>query len=110
MRLLLVLAVVFIGLTIFAHSAAVGAVLTAVAYVFLWIASIFFTPFRRCRTCSGTGRQNGRLFTWANRQCPSCAGSGRHRRYLVTGLYGPNLTRGESRAFAARFRPNRPRP
>jgi hypothetical protein len=108
-RLLIVLAAVLLIGTAATHSAVVGVVLAALACGGFWLASIYFTPFRRCRTCSGTGRQSGALFTWANRQCPACAGSGRHRRYFVTPIYGDNQTRGEARAYAARLRSNRPR-
>lgn len=101
-------AVLFIGIAVL-HSVIIGAVLAAIAYVVLWRVSIHLTPFRRCPTCSGTGRQSGALFSWAHRQCPACAGAGRHRRRNVTAIYGNNRTRGEARAYAARFRSNRPR-
>jgi hypothetical protein len=108
-RLVVVLAaVLFIG-TAVTHAAAAGAVLAAVVGFVLWLVSINLTPFRRCRTCRGTGRQSGALFTWANRQCPACGGSGRHRRYNVTTIYGTNQTRGERRAAEASRRRNRPR-
>jgi hypothetical protein len=108
--LVLILAVVFLVGTASTHEAILGVVFTAIAFVVLWAVSIHLTPFRRCRTCKGTGRQTGAVFTWAHRVCPTCAGSGRHRRYHVTAIYGSNLTRGERRAYAARFRRIRPRP
>jgi hypothetical protein len=87
-----------------------GAILASAVGFFLWLGSVWLTPFRRCRACKGTGRQTGIMSTWAHRQCPSCAGSGRHRRYNVTTFFGNRLTRGEARALRARFRGNRPRP
>lgn len=109
MRLaLLLLAVFFLGAVI-TKIPILAVVITAFIGGGLWLASINRTPFRRCRTCNGTGRQSGALFTWTHRQCPGCAGSGRHRRYFVTSIYGNNRTRGEQRAFLARFRANRPR-
>jgi hypothetical protein len=104
--LLLVVFVLGIGIT---KIPILAAVITAFVGAGLWRASIHRTPFRRCRTCGGAGRQSGALFTWAHRQCPSCAGSGRHRRYFVTGIYGSNQTRAEQRALLAQSRANRPR-
>lgn len=109
MRLALVLAAVFFIGAAVTHTAVVGLVLAAVAFGGLWLVSINLTPFRRCRTCRGTGRQSGYLFTSAQRACPACGGSGRHRRYNVTTIYGSNQTRGERRARSAAQRRNRPR-
>ena len=105
-----ILAAVFFGSSARTHDAGTGAVITAVVGFVMWLVSIWLTPFRRCRTCRGTGRFPGALSTWAHRQCPSCAGTGRHRRYNVTTFFGNNLTRGEARASRARARRNRPRP
>jgi len=105
-----VLAAVFFGSTVRTHDAGTGAVITAAVGFVLWLVSVWLTPFRRCRTCRGTGRQTGLMSTWGHRQCPSCGGAGRHRRYNVTTFFGNNLTRGEARAFRARSRRARPRP
>jgi hypothetical protein len=102
-------AVFFIGYSVM-HDAVVGWILTAVVGLVLWLLSIWLTPFRRCGTCKGTGRQAGLMSTWAHRQCPACAGTGRHRRYNVTTVFGNRMTRGEARAFSARSRRIRPRP
>ncbi len=106
----IVLAVVLFAGVTRTRSAADGWILTGVVGFFLWLVSVWLTPFRRCRTCRGTGRQTGFMSTWAHRQCPNCGGSGRHRRYNVTTFFGNNLTRGEARAFRAQSRRNRPRP
>ena len=107
--MIFVLFAVFVLGTKATHAWLVGAVLAAAAYAVMWLVSINLTPFRRCPTCSGTGRQSGMMFTWAHRQCPGCGGTGRHRRRNVTAIYGNNLTRGETRAATARRRRNRPR-
>jgi hypothetical protein len=105
-----VLGAVFVGFAMRMHDVGTGAIITAVVGFILWLGSVWLTPFRRCRTCSGTGRQTGLMSTWANRQCPSCGGAGRHRRRNVTMFWGNNLTRGEARAVRARSRRIRPRP
>ena len=92
-----------------AHDAGTGAVITVAIGFLVWMISVWLTPFRRCRTCNGTGRLNGMLSTWATRQCPRCGGIGRHRRYFVTTVFGDKMTRGEARAKKARARRNRPR-
>ena len=91
------------------HQAGAAAVITVAIGFLVWMISVWLTPFRRCRTCNGTGRSNGLLSTWATRQCPRCGGSGRHRRYFVTTVFGDKMTRGEARAKKARARRNRPR-
>jgi len=106
----IILAVVFLVGTMRTHSADTGAIITGIVGFSMWLASAWLTPFRRCNTCEGTGRQTGLMSTWAHRQCPSCGGSGRHRRYNVTTFFGNNLTRGEARAEKARSRRIRPRP
>ena len=99
-----VLAAVFFGSAIRMHDAGAGVIITAVVGFVLWLVSIWLTPFRRCRTCGGTGRLFGAMSTWAHKQCPSCGGTGRHRRYNVTTFFGNKLTRGEARASKARSR------
>lgn len=105
-----ILAAVFFGSVAHTHDAGTGAVITAVVGFVMWLVSIWLTPFRRCRTCRGTGRLFGAMSTWAHRQCPTCGGTGRHRRYNVTTFFGNKLTRGEARASRARARRARPRP
>jgi hypothetical protein len=105
-----VLGAVFLGSVMRTHDAGTGAIITAVVGFILWLGSVWLTPFRRCRTCGGSGRQTGFMSTWAHRQCPACAGAGRHRRRNVTLFFGDNLTRGEARAVKARSRRIRPRP
>jgi len=109
-RWLVVLVAVLLAGTALTHDATTAVVLTGLVGFVLWLVSIWLTPFRRCRTCKGTGRQTGLMSTWAHRQCPNCGGSGRHRRYNVTTVFRNNLTRGEARAASARTRRNRPRP
>ena len=105
-----ILAAVFFGSAAHTHDAGTGAVITAVVGFVMWLVSIWLTPFRRCRTCRGSGRLFGTMSTWAHRQCPTCGGTGRHRRYNVTTFFGNDLTRGEARASRARSRRSRPRP
>ena len=109
MRLVLALVVVFAICVLIAKNIVVALFLTGGVALVMWLVSIWMMPFRRCRTCKGTGRQSGMLFTWAHRQCPSCGGVGRHRRYNVTTIYGDRRTRGEARAATARQRRIRPR-
>jgi hypothetical protein len=109
MRWVIVLTAIFALGTASTHDPGSGAVITVAAGFVMWLASVWLTPFRRCRTCKGTGRFSGALSTWAFRQCPSCGGTGRHRRYFVTTVFGEKLTRGEARAIKARTRRNRPR-
>jgi hypothetical protein len=105
----IIIAAVFFASDARTHEAGTAAVITVAVAFLMWMVSVWLTPFRRCRTCKGTGRFHGVLSTWAQRQCPSCGGIGRHRRYLVTTVFGDKLTRGEARARKARARRSRPR-
>jgi len=102
-----IIAAVFFVSAARTHDAGTAAVITVAVAFLMWLASVWLTPFRRCRICKGTGRFRGVLSTWAQRLCPSCGGTGRHRRYFVTTVFGEKLTRGEARARKARARRNR---
>ena len=101
--------IIFAAATGATHDVHIAEVITVAASFLIWLVSVWLTPFRKCRTCGGTGRLAGSLSTWANRPCPSCGGMGRHRRYFVTTVFGEKQTLGERRATRARARRNRPR-
>ena len=66
-------------------------------------------PHRQCRTCGGTGRLFGQVFTYSHAQCPSCGGQTRHRRWGTQLFYGSTPTRAERRRNTALGRRARPR-
>lgn len=104
--------VVLVGvaaLIITAGNLLLAAVLFAVALAVAYWLSLDRRPFRTCRTCRGTGRHPGSMFTYAHRQCPSCGGSSRHRRWGAVHLYGNAPTRAERAAAQAAYRRARPR-
>jgi len=77
------------------------AVIIAVCYA----VSLARHPNRRCRTCGGSGRQKGAMFTWGDRVCVSCGGQSRHRRWGVQLFYPQSRTSAErARAEAGRRR------
>ena len=46
-------------------------------------ASLHLHPSVRCRTCKGTGRHHGTVFTYASRACLACKGASRVARLGV---------------------------
>ncbi len=74
-----------------------------------FIGSLFRHPYRRCRSCKGTGRQPGSMFFWSDRACTSCGGSPRHRRWGVQALSSDKPVWAERAAAKARERKARPR-
>lgn len=42
--------------------------------------SLRIHPLTRCRTCNGSGRHFGSVYTYAQRRCRKCGGSGRKDR------------------------------
>ncbi len=78
------------------------AIFSGLAWLVIYVISLWIHPFISCRTCSGTGRQGGSLFGYAHRQCGSCGGQGRHRRLGTTFVYRGRVTRAEDRAATAR--------
>jgi hypothetical protein len=62
----------------------VGAVVIGLGY---WI-SLRIHPEARCRTCNGTGRHWGSMYTRSLRGCRSCGGRGRKERLGVKLLRG----------------------
>jgi len=85
--------------------AAIYAGLIAVAYA----VSLMRHPHRRCRSCGGTGRHRGAMFTWGDRPCTTCGGAPRHRRWGVQATRPDTQTWAERAAARARKRPSRPR-
>ena len=81
----------------------------------LWLVALAFVvslvrhPHRRCRTCGGTGRQRGSMFTWADRPCTKCGGGPRHRRWGVQAMSRDKPVWAERAATRARERSERPR-
>jgi hypothetical protein len=55
----------------------VAALILAVGY---WM-SVRLNPRIAHRSCRGTGRPAGRIYTWAHHKCAGCGGSGRVIRY-----------------------------
>ncbi len=45
-----------------------------------YLVSGFLHPFRRCRSCGGSGVHKGAIYRRATRNCASCGGKGRFRR------------------------------
>jgi hypothetical protein len=82
--------------------------LTGLVWVVLYMFSSSRRPFATCRTCNGSGRHSGMIFTYAHRQCPGCGGSGRHRREGLVLFRDGQPTRAEQQAKTAANRRNRP--
>ncbi|MGH3377639.1 MAG: hypothetical protein ACRDS0_03755 [Pseudonocardiaceae bacterium] len=49
-------------------------------FAILYRASITRHPYRNCRTCHGSGKHRGTIFTRSFRACDTCGGSGRRLR------------------------------
>jgi hypothetical protein len=49
-------------------------------YAIAYRASLTRHPYRNCRTCHGSGKHRGALFTRAFRACDACGGTGRRLR------------------------------
>src|SRR5882724_3197093 len=64
-----IIAAVFFVSAARTHDAGTAAVITVAVAFLMWLASVWLTPFRRCRICKGTGRFRGVLSTWAQRLC-----------------------------------------
>jgi hypothetical protein len=75
----------------------------AVCYAF----SLALHSNRRCRTCGGSGRQRGAMFTWGDRMCTTCGGQSRHRRWGVQVFYPQSRTFSERAGGRARQRRGR---
>ena len=43
--------------------------------------SLRLHPLTKCRTCKGTGRHFGGVYTYAQRRCRKCGGTGRKARF-----------------------------
>jgi hypothetical protein len=57
--------------------------LAIAAFVLLigYVISLYLHPRTACRTCKGTGRFYGAVYSWSFRMCPACGGNGRKIRF-----------------------------
>ena len=74
----------------------IAATVLAVAY----FVSVRLHPRIACRTCKGTGKFYGWIFTWVWRNCHKCLGSGRKVRYGAS-MWGTPTVRAEAEATKA---------
>jgi len=102
---ILVLPALYLGHGNLAVSAGLYTLLVVAAY----LVSLIRHPHRRCRSCGGTGRHKGAMFTWGDRPCTRCGGAPRHRRWGVQVSRGETQTWAERAAARARQRQARPR-
>jgi hypothetical protein len=65
------------------HSPILILVLAVVGWAVAYWISLRLHPFTKCKTCSGTGRHRGAIFTSASRACGTCGGSSRVLRQGV---------------------------
>jgi hypothetical protein len=75
----------------------------------LYLVSLGRHANRRCRSCGGTGRHRGAMFTWGDRLCTKCGGQSRHRRWGVQAFYPGSKTWSERSAAQAKKRRGAPR-
>jgi hypothetical protein len=73
----------------------VAAVLLAIGY---W-GSVRFNPRIAHRSCNGTGRSHGWIYTWTYHRCAGCGGSGRSIRYGAS-RWGQQHVRDEAARLA----------
>jgi hypothetical protein len=98
--LILIVPALLIGHGKLGPSLLVYAVIVAICYV----VSVARHSNRRCRTCRGSGRQRGAMFTWGDRLCTTCGGQGRHRRWGVQLIYPNRRSPAEQGTAQARKR------
>ena len=58
-----------------------GLAIASVVLACGYFASVRLHPRTACRTCKGTGRYYGWIYTWVFRFCHKCLGSGRKIRF-----------------------------
>ena len=75
----------------------------------LYVVSLERHSNRRCRSCGGTGRHRGAMFTWGDRLCTKCGGQSRHRRWGVQAFHPGDKAWAERSAAQAKKRRGAPR-
>jgi hypothetical protein len=87
----------------------VGILIYGISVAVLYLVSLGRHSNRRCRSCGGTGRHRGAMFTWGDRLCTRCGGQSRHRRWGVQAFYPEGKTWAERSAAKAKKRRGVPR-
>lgn len=82
-------------------------IIVAVIVIGSYFLSLRVHPWRRCRSCKGTGRQFGAVWKHSHRLCSSCGGNGRRARIGVQVFYGNRQTWGERAPAEASARRSR---
>ena len=86
-----------------------GALYYGIAVAVLYVVSLERHSNRRCRSCGGTGRHRGAMFTWGDRLCTKCGGQSRHRRWGVQAFHPGDKAWAERSAAQAKKRRSAPR-
>jgi hypothetical protein len=85
---LVLILILFLGFALGGIAGLIVAVLAlAVGYWF----SLRLNPRIRHRSCKGTGRPSGWIYTWSHHKCLGCGGSGRVIRYGATQWGHPGI-------------------
>jgi hypothetical protein len=80
----------------------VGLILAAVLLLIGYMVSIRRHPRIAHRSCGGTGRSHGWLYTWTHHRCQGCSGSGRAIRYGAARWGAPAIRQEAERAARIR--------
>jgi hypothetical protein len=86
-----------------------GALYYGIAVAVLYVVSLERHSNRRCRSCGGTGRHRGAMFTWGDRLCTKCGGQSRHRRWGVQAFHPGDKAWAERSAAQSKKRRSAPR-
>ena len=86
-----------------------GVLYYGISVAVLYVVSLELHSNRRCRSCGGTGRHRGAMFTWGDRLCTKCGGQARHRRWGVQAFHPGDKAWAERSAAQARKRRGAPR-
>jgi DnaJ-class molecular chaperone len=60
-----------------------------------YLVSLRLHPYRKCRSCKGTGRNWGSIYKYSLRACSSCGGNGRRARLGVSTFHRNGQVWGE---------------
>jgi hypothetical protein len=72
-----------------------GLIVAAMVLAAGYALSLRLNPRIRHRSCKGTGRGRGRIYTWTYHKCAGCGGSGRAIRYGAS-RWGHSAVRDEA--------------
>lgn len=65
-----------------------------VAFIAIYVASLFLSPYVKCSRCKNKPKRRGWMFSYAHHVCPKCNGTGQQVRFGTRVL---DTMRGKSR-------------